>query len=104
MGDLLVRGTNVLAVEVHQAVESSPQLNDAAFELEMKLRFFRMPSIPALRIVHRVGEVEFQWESGWVLEASETIAGPWVKIVTPASEYISPVGQSARRFFRLADR
>jgi hypothetical protein len=89
---LLVAGTNVLAVEVHQ---ESPTSSDISFDLQLE----GSPA-PLLRAT-RVGE---DWLLYWnnpaaVLEKTEDLNGPW-----SAQPGASPVGMESggeKAFFRL---
>jgi len=95
-----VVGTNILAVEVHQANEL---IADVAFDTEAGIHFLRGPELPALRATSTNGQAVFTWEGGgWRLQSAEAVSGPWSDVTTASNRYvISPTAGEERRFLRL---
>ena len=96
----LVTGTNLLAVEVHQADLASP---DVVFGVEAEALVLpaQIPAAGALLALARTnGTVSLSWaEPGWALESATNVLGPW----SPQS-LSSPVVfgvTNEMRFFRL---
>jgi hypothetical protein len=90
----LVAGTNIVAVEVHQASKTS---SDLSFDLELtgtpepKLKFQSMPA----------GTLWLYWDDpDWRLEEASTVTGPWRK--HPATSTAVPVTPPSVQFYRLA--
>ncbi len=95
-----VVGTNILAVEVHQANEP---FADVAFEVEASIQFLRGPGLPSLRAASTNGQAVFTWEGeGWRLQSAEAISGPWSDVTATSNRHvISPTAPDERRFLRL---
>jgi hypothetical protein len=91
---LLLPGTNVVAVEVHQ---STPTSSDIAWEMEL----VGLPtSDPRLNVWRAGSDAVLYWtEPNFGLQEADDIAGPW----RSASGTNSPVAVEAQgnRFFRL---
>jgi hypothetical protein len=111
-GNLLVVGTNLLAVELHQGTETDQFQIDVWFDLELSLSFRRTPVIPSLNIVRtRVGSVTnvvVSWVSpgGWQLQHGVNLNGPWTNLTSTAvggtNRYTGNMGTlGPRRFYRL---
>lgn len=101
---LLTRGTNILAVEVHQAVEPSRLFTDVEFDTEMSVTFLRAPVIPRLQVTYTPSAAILRWnEIGWSLETASSIAGPWSRVATTTNEHISPASETGQQFFRLTN-
>jgi hypothetical protein len=99
---LLVNGTNLLAVEVHQ---DNPTSSDIAFDLE--LTGISPPAGAALELTIARNETNptmlvITWRaSGVVLEQAHTLAGSWSAVPgNPASPYSVPATNAAA-FYRL---
>lgn len=91
-GSLLVKGPNLVAVEVHQ---ESPGSSDVSFDLQLE-------ALPALRLEAFAfdGEWHLWWDNGVAaLLAATSPEGPWEVIEAPSPYPIQPVG--AAGFFRL---
>jgi hypothetical protein len=88
----LETGTNIIAVELHQADKTS---SDLSFELE--LVGIRYPRVECQRLG---GEVVLYWGSPtYILEEADSLAGPWNRLVaTPSPLALTP---TAAKFFRL---
>ncbi|HWI59238.1 MAG TPA: hypothetical protein VNZ22_18570, partial [Bacillota bacterium] len=89
---LLVAGTNVLAVEIHQ---ESPTSSDVSFDLQLE-GAPRPTLVPA-----RFGQ---DWLLSWpeptaVLEQADEITGPWSVVPASSPAQIDPV--APRKFYRL---
>jgi hypothetical protein len=93
--NLLVAGTNVIAVEIHQFDAGS---SDASFDLSLTGN----PAGPAsnrLDVVRFGNELSLSWGGGgFVLESAPTVLGPWTFVSTEGSVTVETTGQ---RFFRL---
>lgn len=94
---LLVEGPNVLAVELHQASNTS----DAGFDLG--LRGVTIPPVvcPPLNISHIGADVRISWTGeGFILQKSDRPEGPYTDLPGVSSPYLvsPPLGN---RFFRL---
>ncbi len=83
VGPLLVRGTNVLAVEVHQAQDPDPQ-NDTGFDAALKLSYVSTATwstseqSPRLRVTRGTGgtmNVQWFWGHGYALEWTPALRG-----------------------------
>jgi beta-galactosidase-like protein len=105
---LLSSGTNVLAVEVHQAeTDLARAESDLAFDSSLSISYSETPTIPALRITHpNPTTVRVVWiGSGWRLERSAALEGaPWeiaspVQMVQGTNSFSDTV--SGKRFYRL---
>jgi hypothetical protein len=90
---LLVSGTNVLAVEVHQANKTS---SDLSFDLELT-------ATPQPRLQFETTSDGMLWLSwpdpAFRLEEAEAVTGPWRERLDSSTAV--PVKASATRFFRL---
>jgi hypothetical protein len=97
-----VKGTNILAAEVHQAQELNPLFADVAFEARLTFTFDRTPSIPELVVTSSDTEIVITWEgSGWSLETAGSISGPWTRLFAPNNRYFDSFPPTGPRFFRL---
>ncbi|MCI0747910.1 MAG: hypothetical protein L0Y58_21090 [Verrucomicrobia subdivision 3 bacterium] len=91
---LLQPGTNILAVEVHQATSGS---SDLLWEMELQA----LPSpYSRLNITRLGGEVVLYWnDSAFSLQAADGISGPWRPAVATNSPSTSPFNGTS--FYRL---
>lgn len=90
--DILVRGTNICAVEIHQANSTS---SDVSFNLELV-------GVPQLRLKATPfkGNVVIYWdEATAVLEKTGKIGGKWDAVSSQDGIYITPT--STMEFYRL---
>jgi len=95
---LLVKGTNLLAVELHQSSANSP---DAAFDLELQGVAPPYNGPITLAIEHSGSDVVLSWRSANVaLEQANHVAGPWSVVTNASSPYQTPTA-GAPRYFRL---
>lgn len=103
--NVFTKGVNLLAVEVHQALEPQTHLIDVMFDAELSLEYRRPPIVPQLHVAHTASGVMLRWEgNGWALEVAENIFGPWSRLPTEENRYVSPLNApGGRRFFRLAN-
>jgi hypothetical protein len=103
---LLVAGSNVLAVEVHQ---NSPESSDLSFDLE--LLAFPPGALPRLEVAPAGLAVAVQWPawaSGFVLRSSSGLpaAGPWASLTNSIlttngrAQVVVPV-EAGARFYEL---
>lgn len=98
--DRIVQGTNILAVEVHQAAGTGSP--DIAFDFRLDVRFHNAPALPELRISYGQTHAVLTWETDWSLEAANNFSGPWSKITTEDKNYRHAYADDDRKFFRLA--
>ena len=93
---LLIQGTNVLAVEVHQATPSS---SDLSFDLDL----WAVVSAPRLRAERDQNCVVLSWaELGFTLEQADNVNGPWQQVPGgPTSPFLTCGSESLRAFYRL---
>ncbi len=102
--DLLLTGTNQLAVEVHQASLTS---SDVSFDLQLLL--FTHDSLPPLTVLSSGANLTLTWPlwaQGWILQSSANMTA-WanetaVPISGPAAYSLTLPRTPARRFLRLA--
>jgi hypothetical protein len=97
----IVQGTNILAVEVHQAFDAAGT-TDVAFDADFTVLFHRTPQLPQLQIAYTATNAILTWESDWVLESAQSISGLWSTVETLGNTYVTPLHDASRRFFRLA--
>jgi hypothetical protein len=105
VGHLFALGPNILAVEVHQGLDSPGQPVDVAFDAELRAVFRRTPVIPVLQVTYGPSTAVLRWEGmGWSLETAASFVGPWSRATTSTNEYVWPLGLTGeRRFFRLVN-
>lgn len=96
----IVQGTNILAVEVHQAASTGAP--DVAFDTKLDVIFNDAPVVPELRISYGPAHALLSWESDWSLEAADNSQGPWSRITTSDKRYQHAYADDDRKFFRLA--
>ena len=102
---LLITGTNLLAVEIHQQSTTS---SDVSFDLELTAVQFTAP--PALSLRSTGGQLVLSWPA-WatsaIAEASTHLLGGWTSVtnttvVTNGERLLTmPVPTNGTRFFRL---
>lgn len=91
----LVNGTNVLAVEVHQA---APDSSDISFDLDM----VGITAGPALGITWAEGCATLSWaDEQFTVQQSPDPNGPWTDLLGPPSSPYTICGGDARTFYRL---
>lgn len=93
---LLQRGTNIVAVEIHQANATS---SDTSFDFELLAQ-------PGLRLRWErdviTSDVSLWWaEAESVLETSESPAGPWRTVATEADSFPVKIRPELKAFYRL---
>jgi hypothetical protein len=95
----LRKGQNVLAVEVHQAAETS---SDLSFVAQLTGEVARLESsTPALSITPAPGGFNLAWDfPGALLEEAPTVTGPWTPIESAASPHLI-TATGTERYFRL---
>ena len=99
----LVKGTNVVAVEVHQ---NSTTSNDITLGLQLEAGIPTFSSAaPVVAITRNLeGGLVLSWtDPFYVLEVADSLAGPW-QIAATASPHLVPanlVGLDPQHFFRL---
>jgi hypothetical protein len=93
---LLVAGTNVLAVELHQSSQTS---GDAHFDLELKALPAPAPVRLEWVVWGREGYLMWNEESA-VLKESASVFGPWLPVPMAARPYRLPE-DGPTRFYRL---
>ena len=90
-----VAGTNVVAVEVHQATATS---SDIAWNLELSGVPAALP--PRVNLVHFGNDAVLYWnDATFGLEEADVVTGPWRAAITRNSPSASAI--SSNRFFRL---
>jgi hypothetical protein len=107
-GNLFVAGTNLIAVELHQATDA---LVDVWFDMELTVSYPRTLDFPELSITRtRVGSVTninvSYVGTGWTLQHAVNPTGSWTNlttvVVTGTNRYTANIsGLGARRFYRL---
>jgi len=98
-----VAGTNILAVEIHQANDAGATM-DAAFDTELTIYFVRTPAIPQLHFSYDDGQAILTWDfENLVLQTADAVFGSWFDIPTVNRRHVVPVTSTAtQKFFRLA--
>jgi hypothetical protein len=93
--ETLADGTNVLAVEVHQATADS---SDLSFDLDLRATVAQ----PQLYARRQAGCVMLSWfVPGFILEGAPDLHGPWSEIPTGPAQTHSACDPSQRAFYRL---
>ncbi len=95
----LIGGTNVLAVEVHQASATSSDVSFAA-QLFLDLPVLGFPA-PVLAATRDVGGATLRWSGSELLQHAPDVTGPWTDVPLPASSPYPVPATNAMRFFRL---
>jgi hypothetical protein len=92
---VLVSGTNVCAVEIHQ---SSGTSSDLSFDL----KFFGNPAAPVLLKRTSLGNgLALYWDDPlFALEEAAVLPGPWTSVTTSGNAHLVQPN-TAQRFFRL---
>ncbi len=95
---LLVAGTNVVAVEIHQERGSS---SDISFNFELTGEAAPAPPVPQkIYLAPFPGQWVVAWgDSNLVLQHAETPDGPWSTVATPSPVLVNP--DLPKQFFRL---
>jgi hypothetical protein len=102
----LVSGSNVLAVEVHQAdITGSPPLTGSS-DLRFDMELLGQPPVPDapvnMEAVSLDGQLHLLWtEPSLVLQSSHDLVGPWLDHPAASSPYTIEA-LAPRMFFRLA--
>jgi hypothetical protein len=92
---LLVPGTNVIAVEVHQATADS---SDLSFDLDLRGLLAR----PRLAVRYEDNCVVLSGlRAGYVLEEASNLRGPWNEVTGNPTETYFVCGELVRGFYRL---
>jgi hypothetical protein len=101
---ILVNGTNVLAVELHQAVPDFG--NDVAFDISYPITPTLPPDVPArpaLKIVRLdLATIGLSWGTGhgFALEGADRLSGPWIQVPNMATSMTISTTH-ALQFYRL---
>lgn len=92
---VLVSGTNVCAVEIHQ---SSPTSSDLSFDLKL----FGNPAAPVLLKRTSLGNgLALYWDDPlFALEEASVLPGPWTPVATSGNAHLVQPN-TGQRFFRL---
>jgi len=106
----LVRGTNVLAVEVHQqAGDNDESQNDVAFDTKFRAALalnISTPPRPRVSFVRNGGVLTITWnDPAYRVQSATNVTGAWVNVVgSPVSPYNASIGgtNGPRRFYRLS--
>lgn len=95
-----VVGTNILAVEVHQSLET---IVDVVFDTEANIDFLRAPELPRLHSVVAGSETAIAWDGdGWRLQSATNISGPWSSVAANTNRFVVPPAPAhEQKFFRL---
>jgi hypothetical protein len=110
----LIRGQNILAVELHQANESQAFQHDTYFDMQLNVVWSVFPIIPDIAATLTntpTLSVRFNWQTnapGWQLQSAPAILGPWTPVTpapaAPFTNYVTPVPQgSSQRFYRMVN-
>ena len=94
---LLLTGTNVVAVEIHQHRSDS---SDVSFAFSLTAQ--PTPTLPPQPVFLSSlgGQLALAWgATGFVLEQADQVTGPWSQAATTSPYLMSPTG--AQKFFRL---
>jgi len=100
----LVEGRNVIAVEVHQASQTS---SDLGFDLELVAQRNALPEVPRLSLLVQNGQLRLSWPTpfaDWRLESSPRLGvdATWQPI-DPGSSTTSTSSSEVTRTIPLAD-
>ena len=95
----LLSGTNILAVEVHQANAASSDVSFAA-QLFLDLPVLGFPS-PVLAATRNAGGATLLWSGSELLQHAPDVTGPWTDVPLPASSPFPVSATNTMRFFRL---
>lgn len=101
----LVLGVNVLAVEVHNYDARSADIT-FGLRLEQFIPAARPPPAPpTIRIAVQSTQLALSWEeSGFALESSASIEGPWSEVAGGSATSFVVSHSDTARFFRLRQR
>jgi len=107
----LLRGQNVVAVELHQFNESTTSGHDTFFDMELAVTYPLAAIIPELKIslTNTVPSptVRMNWSTnapGWILQSAPDPTGPWAAVTTTSTNYQTTVSQGGpRRFYRVVN-
>ena len=95
----LLEGTNVLAVEIHQATVDS---SDVSFDLELLGQRKRLA--PLLTIVCAGDCITLRWsDPETVMEEAGDVSGPWQQAAVGAPGFYSTCDPQDRKFYRLVE-
>jgi hypothetical protein len=112
-GTNLIRGQNVMAVELHQFNESTTPGHDTYFDVQLNVSYPITAIIPDLRVTlltNTTPTIRLNWSTnapGWVLESATSITGAWSTVtgVTGGAggpSYQTPISQGGpQRFYRM---
>lgn len=95
----LLGGTNVLAVEVHQASATSSDVSFAA-QLFLDLPVLGFPA-PVLQAARAAGGATLTWSGTELLQHAPEVTGPWTDVPLPAGSPYAVAATNAMRYFRL---
>jgi len=96
---LLINGTNLLAVELHQ---SSPNTTDAAFDLQLDGIGAPSTGPITLFIANAGSEIVISWSAtGVMLQEAEHLGGSWSNVISATSSPYRVAPSEVRRFYRL---
>ncbi len=110
-GTNLIRGQNVMAVELHQFNESTTAGHDTYFDMELNVTYPITVIVPELKmqmLTNSAPTVRMTWSTnapGWILQSAVDPLGPWTNVTPPpTTSYQTPVSQGGpRRFYRVAN-
>jgi len=105
----LIRGQNVIAVELHQFNESAAAGHDTFFDMELSVTYPISAIIPKLQITLTNSipspTVRMNWSTnapGWILQSAPDPTGPWAPVTTTTTNYQTTVSQGGQRqFYRV---
>jgi hypothetical protein len=109
----VIRGQNILAIEVHQFNEVGQVDWDTYFDVELSVALPVAPIIPDVTVTRTntpAPSVSLRWQTnapGWQLQSAAAITGPWTAVTPPPpapfTNYVAPVSGGPQRFYRLVN-
>jgi len=108
----VVRGQNIVAVELHQANESTQPQHDTFFDMELNVVWPFGPIIPDLTITYTntipTPSVRLNWQTnapGWQMQSATALGGPWTPVTTTTgTNHLAPLpAGGSQRFYRMVN-
>lgn len=109
----VIRGQNIIAVELHQVDEIAQPHHDNYFDMQLNVVWPLTPIIPDLAITQTntpAPSIRLSWSTnapGWQLQSAPAISGPWTPVTPPPpapyTNYVTPLSGGSQRFYRLVN-